>query len=161
MQPPRLIIRRRPRVRAASSESIGEQIEVEPEWCSTPQGDTSDEEWSLGSQTPSPNLSHVSYASVHSQSPEHSSSSHQAEEPHEGFTDINNADLKALLAVSVTPFSVLPETLKMQLINSTSPDVIDVDTWAISMSPRYYQQHICNMHTTATLCTYRQVSIPA
>ncbi|OXB37778.1 hypothetical protein J007_02454 [Cryptococcus neoformans] len=96
VQPPRLIIRRRPRVRAASSESIGEQIE-----------------------TPSPNLSHVSYASVHSQSPEHSSSSHQAEEPHEGFTDINNADLKALLAVSVTPFSVLPETLKMQLINST------------------------------------------
>ncbi|UOH83668.1 hypothetical protein LQV05_006402 [Cryptococcus neoformans] len=95
VQPPRLIIRRRPR------------------------GDTSDEEWSLGSQTPSPNLSHVSYASVHSQSPEHSSSSHQAEEPHEGFTDINNADLKALLAVSVTPFSVLPETLKMQLINST------------------------------------------
>lgn len=153
MQPPRLIIRRRPRVRAASSESIGEQIEVEPEWCSTPQGDTSDEEWSLGSQTPSPNLSHVSYASVHSQSPEHSSSSHQAEEPHEGFTDINNADLKALLAVSVTPFSVLPETLKMQLINSTSPDVIDVDTWAISMSPRYYERHFCNVLTTATLCS--------
>ncbi|OXG97842.1 hypothetical protein C345_01494 [Cryptococcus neoformans A2-102-5] len=151
VQPPRLIIRRWPRVRAASSESIGEQIEVEPEWSSTPQGDTSDEEWSLGSQTPSPNLSHVSYASVHSQSPEHSSSSHQAEEPHGGFTDINNADLKALLAVSVTPFSVLPETLKMQLINSTSPDVIDVDTWAISMSPRYYGQHFCNVLVT-TLC---------
>ncbi|OXH34576.1 hypothetical protein J005_02524, partial [Cryptococcus neoformans] len=51
VQPPRLIIRRWPRMRAASSESIGEQIEVEPEWSSTPQGDTSDEEWSLGSQT--------------------------------------------------------------------------------------------------------------
>lgn len=48
MQPPRLIIRRRPRVRAASSESIGEQIEVEPEWSSTPQGDTSDEELTIG-----------------------------------------------------------------------------------------------------------------
>ncbi|OXG15195.1 hypothetical protein C366_04326 [Cryptococcus neoformans Tu401-1] len=41
----------------------------------------------------------------------------------------------------------------MQLINSTSPDVIDVDTWAISTSPRYYERHFCNVLTTATLCS--------
>ncbi|MGV8048638.1 hypothetical protein PJP07_31030, partial [Mycobacterium kansasii] len=52
----------------------------------------------------------------------------QAEEQREGFTDIDNASLKALLAVSVTPFSLLQENLKTVLINSTCPDVMDVDT---------------------------------
>lgn len=120
----------------------------------------------MGSYLPSSALSHISYIShadlsVHSSLLNHSSSSpahherrplRQAEEQPEGFTDTNSASLKAWPAVYITPFTLLPKGLKTELMDSTCPDVIDIDTWAIAMS-RYYQQHFCNVLTTATLCS--------
>lgn len=101
----------------------------------------------MGSYLPSSALSHISYIShadlsVHSSLLNHSSSSpahherrplRQAEEQPEGFTDTNSASLKAWPAVYITPFTLLLKGLKTELMDSTCPDVIDIDTWAIAM----------------------------
>lgn len=137
----------------------------------------------MGSHPPSPALSHVSYVShadlsVHPSLSNHSSNhssptrAHNegrlsptgsgsvyeaSQEPPEGYTDINNAALKAVLDAHITPFTQLPETMRAELMDSTCPDAVDVDSWAIAMSPEYYQQHFCNVHTMATLCSYLTV----
>ncbi|OXM77279.1 hypothetical protein C364_04834 [Cryptococcus neoformans Bt63] len=178
-QPPRLLTPRPPLSRTTSSESMGEQIEVQLECHSTPEAHPSPGESSVGSHPPSPALSHVSYVShadlsVHSPLSNHSSPSHAhnegrpsptgsgsvyepSQEPPEGYTDINNAALKKVLDAHITPFTQLPETARAELMGSTCPDTVDVDSWAIAMSPEYYQQHFCNVHTIATLCSYLAV----
>lgn len=178
-QPPRLLTPRPPLSRTTSSESMGEQIEVQLECHSTPEAHPSPGESSVGSHPPSPALSHVSYVShadlsVHSPLSNHSSPSHAhnegrpsptgsgsvyepSQEPPEGYTDINNAALKEVLDAHITPFTQLPETARAELMGSTCPDTVDVDSWAIAMSPEYYQQHFCNVHTIATLCSYLAV----
>lgn len=158
---------------------MGEQIEVQLECHSTPEAHPSPGESSVGSHPPSPALSHVSYVShadlsVHSPLSNHSSPSHAhnegrpsptgsgsvyepSQEPPEGYTDVNNAALKKVLDAHITPFTQLPETARAELMGSTCPDTVDVDSWAIAMSPEYYQQHFCNVHTIATLCSYLAV----
>lgn len=181
VQPRRLLIDRRPSSRTTSPESIGEQIEVEAEDRSTPQAHPLSGGSSDGSRPPSPALSHISYhsnahAPVHSCLLVHSSSStarnercaspagsgsvseaSTGSERPEGYTNINNASLKALLSAQIPLFTQLPETMRAELIDSTCPDVVDVDSWAISMSPDYYRQHFCNVLTTAKLCSYLTV----
>lgn len=80
-----------------------------------------------------------------------------ASEPPEGYPDISNAELKAMLDAHITSFIQLPEMVRAELIDSTCADAVDVDTWAISMSPEYYRWHFCNVHTTLTQCSYLAV----
>ncbi|OXC82605.1 hypothetical protein C344_05150 [Cryptococcus neoformans AD1-7a] len=45
-------------------------------------------------------------------------------EPPEGYTDINNAALKALLDAHITPFTQLPEMVREELMDSTCPGAV-------------------------------------
>lgn len=62
-----------------------------------------------------------------------------ASEPPKGYPDINNAELKAMLDAHIAPFIQLLEMVGAELMDLTFPDTVDVDTWAISMSPEYYR----------------------
>ncbi|OXG17110.1 hypothetical protein C367_05150 [Cryptococcus neoformans Ze90-1] len=44
--------------------------------------------------------------------------------PPEGYTDINNAALKAVLNAHITPFTQLPETVRAELMDSTCPGAV-------------------------------------
>ncbi|OXC68838.1 hypothetical protein AYX13_02442 [Cryptococcus neoformans] len=48
----------------------------------------------------------------------------QASEPPEGYTDINNAALKAVLDAHITPCTQLPETVRAELMDSTCPGAV-------------------------------------
>ncbi|UOH84391.1 hypothetical protein LQV05_001191 [Cryptococcus neoformans] len=48
----------------------------------------------------------------------------QASVPPEGYTDINNAALKAVLNAHITPFTQLPETVRAELMDSTCPGAV-------------------------------------
>ncbi|OWZ75547.1 hypothetical protein C365_06113 [Cryptococcus neoformans Bt85] len=127
VRPSRLLTRRRPTFRATSPESIGEQIEVQLEGHSTPEAPPSPGESSICSFF---FANHSSPSRAHNErrpSPAGSGSIYeasQASEPPEGYTDINNAALKAVLDAHITPCTQLPETVRAELMDSTCPGAV-------------------------------------
>ncbi|EAL20406.1 hypothetical protein CNBE5290 [Cryptococcus deneoformans B-3501A] len=123
-----------------SPESIGEQFEVQLECHSTPEAPPSPGESSICSFF---FANHSSPSCAHNErrpSPAGSGSIYeasQASEPPEGYTDINNAALKAVLDAHITPFTQLPKTVRAELMDSTCPGAVflPVSPWIGTWTP--------------------------